>query len=137
MAVLKYLFGRRGPLTSTGCDHGAFLDTTGRGGEPDLQMRFVAGCALDADGVQSYVKFGDMKKAGIPWPAGITLQLLAVRSKSRGSVGACARARASFGGGGSAGGKGMWWIPGPVGITLQLLAVRFKSRGAGGSTAGP
>ncbi len=27
--VLDYLFNKRGPLTSTGCDHGAFLSTTG------------------------------------------------------------------------------------------------------------
>ena len=28
-AVLKYLFGRKGPLTTTGCDHGAFVRTSG------------------------------------------------------------------------------------------------------------
>ena len=28
-AVLKYLFGRNGPLATTGCDHGAFLSTSG------------------------------------------------------------------------------------------------------------
>ena len=28
-AVIKYLFGRKGPLTTTGCDHGAFMSTTG------------------------------------------------------------------------------------------------------------
>lgn len=28
-AVLQYLFGRKGPLATTGCDHGAFVSTTG------------------------------------------------------------------------------------------------------------
>lgn len=31
-AVLQYLFGRKGPLTTTGCDHGAFVSTTGKAG---------------------------------------------------------------------------------------------------------
>ena len=58
-------------------------------GLPDLQMRFVNGFALDPDGVSSYVKFGEMKKQGLSWPGGITIQLLAVRAKSKGSVGEC------------------------------------------------
>ncbi len=33
-AVLQYLFGRRGPLATTGCDHGAFLRTSGEAGGP-------------------------------------------------------------------------------------------------------
>jgi len=37
--------------------------------------------------VSSYIKFGEMKKQGLSWPGGITLQLLAIRSKSKGSVG--------------------------------------------------
>jgi len=85
-AVLQYLLGRKGPLSTTGCDHGAFVSTTGRG-QPDLQMRFVPGFALDPDGVSSYVKFGEMKKQGLSWPGGITIQLLAIRAKSKGSVG--------------------------------------------------
>lgn len=28
-AVLDYLLKKRGPLASTGCDHGAFISTTG------------------------------------------------------------------------------------------------------------
>jgi hypothetical protein len=60
--------------------------STGKG-QPDLQIRFVAGFALDPDGVSSYIKFGEMKKQGLSWPGGITLQLLAIRSKSKGSVG--------------------------------------------------
>lgn len=52
-------------------------------------MRFVPGCALDPDGVSAYIKLGQLKKQGQTWPAGFTLQLLAVRARSRGSVGAC------------------------------------------------
>jgi hypothetical protein len=52
-------------------------------------MRFVPGFALDPDGVSAYVKFGELKKQGLSWPGGITMQLLAVRAKSKGSVGEC------------------------------------------------
>jgi fatty acid photodecarboxylase len=58
----------------------------GDGGEPDLQIRFVPGCALDADAIQSYVVFGELKRRGLAWPCGITMQLLAVRSRGVGSV---------------------------------------------------
>ena len=50
-------------------------------------MRFVPGCALDPDGVKSYIVFGELKKQGRAWPGGITLQLLAIRAKSKGSIG--------------------------------------------------
>lgn len=38
-AVLQYLFGRRGPLATTGCDHGAFLRTSGEARGPRLGGR--------------------------------------------------------------------------------------------------
>ena len=31
-AVLQYLFNHKGPLATTGCDHGAFVSTTGAEG---------------------------------------------------------------------------------------------------------
>jgi hypothetical protein len=31
-AVMQYLFSKSGPLATTGCDHGAFLSTTGGAG---------------------------------------------------------------------------------------------------------
>ncbi|KAG2445644.1 hypothetical protein HXX76_000254 [Chlamydomonas incerta] len=86
-AVAQYLFQRRGPLATTGCDHGAFVRTSSSLAQPDLQMRFVPGCALDPDGVKSYIVFGELKKQGRAWPGGITLQLLAIRAKSKGSIG--------------------------------------------------
>lgn len=56
-------------------------------GEPDLQMRFVCGAALDPDAIKSYIIFGELKKQGLNWPCGVTVQLLAVRAKTAGSVG--------------------------------------------------
>ena len=45
-AIANYLLFGRGPLASTGCDHGAFVRTggafaRGAGGEPDLQVRLI------------------------------------------------------------------------------------------------
>ena len=47
--------------------------------EPDLQIRFVPGLALDPDGIGSYAAFGKLKDQ--KWPSGYTFQLLAVRPK--------------------------------------------------------
>jgi len=86
-AILNYLLFRRGPLATTGCDHGAFVRSKAATGDlPDLQLRYPPGCALDADGVSSYVKFGMMKQAGIKWPSGMTFQVIACRPKSKGSL---------------------------------------------------
>ena len=48
-------------------------------GDPDLQIRFVPGLALDPDGIGSYAAFGKLKDQ--KWPSGYTFQLLAVRPK--------------------------------------------------------
>ena len=80
-AVLKYLLGGRGPLSSTGCDHGALVNTRGDGGQPDLQMRFVPAAPPLADGVNAYAEFGKIKQRGEYWPGGWTLQLLGIRPK--------------------------------------------------------
>jgi len=53
---------------------------------PPVQVRFVPAMALDPDAIQSYIKFAELAKEGGSWPAGITMQLLACRPKSRGSV---------------------------------------------------
>lgn len=56
-AIAKLLLQGKGPLATTGCDHGALVSTRGGGGgDPDLQIRFVPGYALDPDAIQSYVK---------------------------------------------------------------------------------
>jgi choline dehydrogenase-like flavoprotein len=62
-------------------------DVAGGSGQPDLQIRFVPGYALDSDAIQSYVRFGELKAEGKKWPAGVTMQLLTARPRSRGSVG--------------------------------------------------
>lgn len=88
-ALLNWLLRGRGPLTSTACDHGAFLNSTGDAQSmPDVQLRFVPGMALDPDGVSSYVEFARLQASGIlkKWPSGITMQVIAVRPESRGSV---------------------------------------------------
>lgn len=89
-AVLNYALRRRGPLTTTGCDHGAFVSTGARtatlGDAPDLQIRLAPALALDADGIGSYVEFARLKESGRKWPSGVTFQLLAVRPASRGAI---------------------------------------------------
>ena len=90
-AVLNYALRRRGPLTSTGCDHGAFISTGARSADlgadvADLQVRLAPGLALNPDGIGSYVEFGRLAAEGRKWPSGLTFQLLAVRPRSRGSV---------------------------------------------------
>jgi hypothetical protein len=56
---------------------------TGDGGEPDLQIRFVPGYALDPDAIQSYVKIGQLKETKTKWPAG-ACRALAVAASGRG-----------------------------------------------------
>lgn len=88
-AIANYLLRGRGPLTSTGCDHGAFVRTPAAraGALPDLQIRFVPGMALDPDGVSTYVRFAKFQEQGKKWPSGVTFQLIACRPKGLGSVG--------------------------------------------------
>ena len=56
----------KGGLTSTGCDRGAFVRTAGQA-LPDLQVRFVPGMALDADGVSTYVRFAKFQASRPVW----------------------------------------------------------------------
>lgn len=87
-AILNYFLRRRGPLCTTGCDHGAFIRTPAAVRDlPDLQVRFVPGMALDPDGVSTYVRFARFQEQGKKWPSGVTFQLVACRPASRGKVG--------------------------------------------------
>lgn len=81
-AITKWLVNGNGPLTSPGCDHGAYYRTDKRLQSPDVQFRFVAARGADPDGVLSYIKIA---KEGAPI-SGLTLQVLAIRPKSVGSV---------------------------------------------------
>lgn len=56
IAFAKWLFKGKGPLTSTGCDHGAFVKTLDNLESPDLQLRFVAAKAITADGMSTLTK---------------------------------------------------------------------------------
>ena len=85
-AILNYVLRRRGPLSSTGCEQGAFLRTRADLAQPDCQVRFIAAFSLDPDGVSTYTKFGQLKASGQGWPPGVSFQIIAARPKSRGFV---------------------------------------------------
>jgi choline dehydrogenase-like flavoprotein len=56
--VLQWLLFKSGLLTSTGCDHGAFVKTPASSdGQADLQIRFLAARALGPDGMTTYTQF--------------------------------------------------------------------------------
>jgi choline dehydrogenase-like flavoprotein len=59
--VLKWLFFKTGLLTSTGCDHGAFVRTAASTGQPDLQIRFLAARAVGPDGMTTFTQFRNTK----------------------------------------------------------------------------
>jgi hypothetical protein len=69
---------------------------TGKG-QPDLQLRVAAALSLDKDAIATYIKFAELKRTKEKWPPGITFQLLAIRSKTEGSVGACLLPPGCFG----------------------------------------
>jgi choline dehydrogenase-like flavoprotein len=55
--VLKWFLFKSGMLTSTGCDHGAFVRTSASTGQPDLQIRFLAARAVGPDGMTTFTQF--------------------------------------------------------------------------------
>jgi choline dehydrogenase-like flavoprotein len=58
LPVLKWFLMKSGLLTSTGCDHGAFVRTSAStDGQADLQIRFLAARALGPDGMTTYTQF--------------------------------------------------------------------------------
>ncbi|KAK9838967.1 hypothetical protein WJX74_006865 [Apatococcus lobatus] len=81
-ALTNYALRRRGPLTTTACDHGAFMTTQSQA-QPDLQIRFAPASALVPDGVETYAMFGRLKEEGKKWPSGFSFQLVAIRPQSR------------------------------------------------------
>jgi fatty acid photodecarboxylase len=79
---LKWMLLKTGMMTSTGCDHGAFIKTSAAATQPDLQIRFIAAKALGPDGMTTYTKFrlvGHVED-------GYTFQSVAIRAKSKGRV---------------------------------------------------
>jgi len=75
---LQWVFRKKGPLTSAGWDHGAFVRVSQGTLLPDLQLRFLADKAVRPDGkiFQSATSVDD----------GYTFQSVAIRSKSKGRV---------------------------------------------------
>lgn len=83
--MMQYALFKKGPLCTTSCDHGAFVTTAGHE-QPNIQIRFNPGYALDPDGVGSFIKFGQLLDQGGRWPGGITFQIVACRPRSTGKV---------------------------------------------------
>jgi len=83
LPVLQWLFTKTGLLTSTGCDHGAFVRTSASSrGQPDLQIRFLAAKALGPDGMTTFSQFRNSKSHG----DGYSFQSVACRAKSKGCI---------------------------------------------------
>lgn len=80
--LLQWIFKKKGPLTSVGCDHGAFVKTDPALASPDLQLRFLAAKAITPDGMATFSNFRDVSKN----PDGFSLQSIVTRPHSRGTV---------------------------------------------------
>lgn len=74
MAGLQYLLFKSGPVTTTGVESCAFLDPTGQGGRPTIQMFCVPTVYLDRDVM------------GADPGHGVTINSLLLQPKSRGTV---------------------------------------------------
>ena len=59
--VLKWMLFKTGLLTSTGCDHGAFVRTSASSGQADLQIRFLAARGVTPDGMTTFTQFRNAK----------------------------------------------------------------------------
>ena len=57
-AILNYALFRKGPLTTTGCDHGAFVSTTGKYAAADTRVRMQAAHRLPSRGSSLLLKRG-------------------------------------------------------------------------------
>lgn len=81
--IIQWLLFKTGLLTSTGCDHGAFVRTAASSrGQPDLQIRFLAARALGPDGMTTFSQFRNAKSL----EDGYSFQSVACRAKSKGCI---------------------------------------------------
>lgn len=62
----KFKISGTGPLTSSGCEQGCFINTKGGDKMPDLQMRFAPGGSKYKDGVDYYRDFAKQNLSPIP-----------------------------------------------------------------------
>ncbi|CAM9780224.1 unnamed protein product [Laminaria digitata] len=82
LTALRWFLTGTGPLTSPGCENGAFYKSSADKKASDLQLRFVPGRSTTPDGVKAYNTIG---KDGRP-PSGVTVQVVGIRPKSEGTV---------------------------------------------------
>jgi choline dehydrogenase-like flavoprotein len=80
---IKYLLSGKGVMTSVGCDHGGFFKTSEAKEDPDLQIRFIGGLAQSPHGISNYDEYA---AKWLSWPSGYTMQNIAVRPQSKGSI---------------------------------------------------
>jgi choline dehydrogenase-like flavoprotein len=81
--VIQWFLTKSGLLTSTGCDHGAFVKTNAStDGLPDLQIRFLAAKALGPDGMTTFTQFRNTACI----EDGYSFQSVACRAKSKGRI---------------------------------------------------
>uniref|UniRef100_A0A7S4S4C3 Glucose-methanol-choline oxidoreductase N-terminal domain-containing protein n=2 Tax=Ditylum brightwellii TaxID=49249 RepID=A0A7S4S4C3_9STRA len=81
--ILQWFLFKTGLLTSTGCDHGAFVRTpAATTNQPDLQIRFLAARALMPDGMTTFIQFRNTKNL----EDGYSFQSVAVRARSVGRI---------------------------------------------------
>ncbi|GJQ10454.1 hypothetical protein GpartN1_g2245.t1 [Galdieria partita] len=86
--ILTWVLAGKGPLTSTMCEAGAFLKTNSTFNDPDLQLRFIPFFS-EAD---PYFSLSDYSSKGMflrnrsSRPSGFSIQSVAIRPKSRGSL---------------------------------------------------
>ena len=79
LAALNWFARRDGPLTSPGCDHGAFLKLMPDATEADTQFRFLASKTITPDGMSA---IANEYKTARNHPNGFTIQTLLARPKS-------------------------------------------------------
>ena len=82
-ALYKWAMHGAGILSTTFCDHGAFVRSDAKFTLPDIQLRFVPGIGPDPDGVKAYELLG---KGVQHTNYGFTIQVINCRPKSVGSV---------------------------------------------------
>jgi choline dehydrogenase-like flavoprotein len=81
-AGMDWLINGRGPLTSPGCEQGAFFKTREDLPEADVMIRFVPARGTSADAVVTYSNLDRIP----PAQSGIAIQIIAIRAKSKGTV---------------------------------------------------
>mmetsp|Transcript_30557 Transcript_30557/g.40369 ORF Transcript_30557/g.40369 Transcript_30557/m.40369 type:complete len:624 (+) Transcript_30557:73-1944(+) len=80
--ALQWAVTGTGPLTTVGCDHGAFVKTSEDLSSPDLQIRFLAARGENPDGIATLTEVAKQGQKA----SGLSFQLVSCRPESTGSV---------------------------------------------------